>query len=397
MTTIAYDGRYLAADTLGVRGGNRSEQPSCKIAVQDGYAFAFGGFWGHFRQQLMAWALAAFRDADAPDAPEWRGCPAKDVEGAMLVVTPTRGLLVFTDQAPYPDPEAWPFAVGTGGDIALGAMGAGVTAMEAVKLAMRWDLKTGGEVDFIDVEWLDKGVQRWDGTMPSARFPMSVNTPLTNDYELKRGLLPAAHGHRNGVIGRAEMCDHGIVRDTTFTFDASVDLTDWKDDGTTGTMEFETVEIPKPKVRAGAFVCRGSYVFGTACQQCERCLVEWQGMQKRGQDDDFAVVLLPKGFKVAGNGKTARRVPDDCGFTFSSDKPGCGVCNVCRTVAGKPRFETMLLDDPEEPDPNPERSRRIVAELFHKAPMTQQTCIHGMKPYTCSTCRANRTANPYPV
>lgn len=280
MTTITYDGRYLAADTLGVRGGNRSEQPSCKIAVQDGYAFATGGTWGHFRPQLMAWALIHLRDAE----PEWRGCPAKDVEGAMLVVTPMRGLLVFTDQAPYPDPEAWPFAIGTGGDIALGAMGAGVTAMEAVKLAMRWDLKTGGEVDFIDTEWLDKCVQRWDGVMPSAKFPMPVND----------GVIRDTHGTPIRDYVKFE-ADEPV---DTFTFDASVDLTDWKDGGTTGTMEFETVEIPKPKVRAGAFVCRGSYMLGTACRQCERCVAEWQRMQKRGQDDDFAVLLLPKGYEL---------------------------------------------------------------------------------------------------
>ena len=211
MTTLAFDGRYLAADTLGVRGGNRSEQPSCKIAVQDGYAFAFGGFWLHFRQQLMAWALAAFRDADPP---EWRFCPAKEVEGAMLVVTPMRGLLVFTDQAPYPDPEAWPFAIGTGGDIALGAMGAGVTAMEAIKLAMRWDLKTGGEVDFIDTEWIDKGVQRWGGTVSRHTHDVIMDDPA------KDIATPANMSdwwtkdltRRNGVIGRAEMCDHGHVR-----------------------------------------------------------------------------------------------------------------------------------------------------------------------------------------
>lgn len=208
MTTIAYDGRYLAADTLGVRSGNRSELPGCKIEVRDGYSFATGGYWGHYRSQLIAWHVAGH---------DPRSCPGAGVEGAVLVLSPQRELFVFTHEAPFPDPEVAPFALGTGGDIALGAMGAGLTAMEAVKLAMRWDLKTGGEVDFIDTEWIDKGVQRWDGTMPSARFPMSVNTPLTNDYELKRGLLPAAHGHRNGVIGRAEMCDHGYVRATCAT------------------------------------------------------------------------------------------------------------------------------------------------------------------------------------
>jgi len=227
MTTIAFDGRYLAADTLGVRGGNRSEQPSCKIAVQDGYAFAFGGTWGHFRQRLMAWALAAFRDADAP---EWRFCPAKDMDGALLVVTPMRGLLVFTHEAPYPDPEAWPFAIGTGGDIALGAMGAGLTAMEAVAIAARWDLKTGGRIDFIDLEHIDEGVQRWDGGMPPLNDGQVDCLYALNDIEPcgecwrcrqeaeERRVVRCTNGMPlREVIGRAEMCDHGYVRATCAT------------------------------------------------------------------------------------------------------------------------------------------------------------------------------------
>lgn len=247
MTTIAYDGRYLAADTLTVRGGNRSEQPLCKIAVQDGYAFAFGGMWGHFRQQLMAWALAAFWDADAP---KWRFCPAKDVEGALLVVTPMRGLLVFTDQAPYPDPEAWPFAIGTGGDIALGAMGAGVTAMEAVKLAMRWDLKTGGEVDFIDVKWLDKGVQRWDGVMPSAKFPMPVGVPLEDEPANDTAKSQTFKVTGNGMTARRvpDLNEASLV-------EALVEI---------------RREHPNGKIRAkatGICVCEHSYIPST----CETC------------------------------------------------------------------------------------------------------------------------------
>lgn len=256
MTTIAYDGRYLAADTLMVRGGNRSEQPLCKLVARDGFAYAFGGQWWAIAKELIA------RGRRLPDP--------KGLEGVMVTVqASSRQASVITSDVPYPDLEAAPIGFGTGGDIALGAMGAGLTAMEAVAIAARWDLKTGGRIDFIDLEHIDKGVQRWDDVMLSAKFPMPVNVPLEADEPVD-----------------------------TFTFDASVDLTDWKDDGTTGTMEFETVEIPKPKVRAGAFVCRGSYMLGTACRQCERCVAEWQRMQKRGQDDDFAVLLLPKGYEL---------------------------------------------------------------------------------------------------
>lgn len=226
MTTIAFDGRYLAADTLGVRGGNRVEQPLCKIQVSGGHAFATGGQFWAIAGELIDWHAAGHPIAGYPNP--------RGLDGCLVVVEgDTRQCKVFTHEAPYPDLEAAPVAFGTGGDIALGAMGAGLTAMEAVAIAARWDLKTGGPIDFIDLEFIDKGVQRWDGALRG--FP----TPLN------------------------------------------------------------------------------------------------------------AVSLLPKGFRdkelageftVTGNGRTARRVPE-----------------------------------------------------------TRQTCIHGMRPDTCSTCRANRTANLYPV
>lgn len=223
MTTIAFDGRYLAADTMGERGGNRSEHVGCKIHMRDGYVFAFGGYWGHWKTALIDWFLAGERDGKSP---------TRDVSGAMLVINAVRELSVFTHEAPFPDPEVFPFAIGTGGDLAMGAMGVGANAMEAVKVAMRWDIRTGGMVDFIDLEWLDKGVQRWDGLMPTTQFPMPLNTPFTDDatdaaqYAVTDDLpsdvphaspwsgLERALARRTGVIGRADMCDHGYVRST---------------------------------------------------------------------------------------------------------------------------------------------------------------------------------------
>lgn len=237
MTTIAFDGRYLAADTLGVRGGNRSERPSCKIQASDGHAFATGGHWWAIRQYLIDWHAAGHPIADYPNP--------RGLDGCLVVVEgDTRQCKVFTHDAPYPDLEAAPIAFGTGGDIALGAMGAGLTAMEAVAIAARWDLKTGGPIDFVDLEFIDKGVQRWDGVMPSAKLPMPLNTPLEGDGALR--------------------------------------------------------SFPTPQEL----------------------------------------------YRVAGNGMTARR--------------------------------------------------EVVDEL-RKVPLTRQNCVHGMKPDTCSTCRANRTANLYPV
>lgn len=252
MTTIAFCGRYLAADTTGIRSGNRSEYVGRKIEAREGYAFATGGYWGHYREQLIAWAIWPFKDGNVPDA---RSCPGAGVEGAMLMISPQRELFVFTHEAPFPDPEAAPFALGTGGDIALGAMGAGKTAMEAVQIAARWDIKTGGPIDFIDLEWPEKGVQRWDGAFPVPVQTMIVDDPsdnspveaakiiewYTKDMGRKNKMEPRpsrglaglvedadeegnprvslAHElvhtqHAGGVIGRSDICEHGYVRST---------------------------------------------------------------------------------------------------------------------------------------------------------------------------------------
>lgn len=204
MTTIAFDGRYLAADTLGVRGGNRVEQSLCKIQVSGGRAFATGGHWWAIRQYLIDWHAAGHPIADYPNP--------RGLDGCLVVVEgDTRQCKVFTHEAPYPDLEAAPVAFGTGGDIALGAMGAGLTAMEAVKLAMRWDLKTGGPIDFIDLEWIDKGVQRWNGVEPSARFPM----PGWRHFErrsCRKNLRSQATAERRG-----KTCEHGYIPSTCDT------------------------------------------------------------------------------------------------------------------------------------------------------------------------------------
>jgi hypothetical protein len=171
VTTIAWDGRYLAADTLSVRSGNRCERPSCKLAVDGGIAYATGGAFWAIRQQLIDWHQSGHPIDAYPNPRGLDGC-------LVAVEADTRHCSLFAHEVPYADLEAAPVAFGTGGDIALGAMGAGKTAMEAVALAARWDLKTGGPIDFIDMEWIGKGVQRWDGVMPSSKFPMPLNAPL---------------------------------------------------------------------------------------------------------------------------------------------------------------------------------------------------------------------------
>lgn len=167
MTTIAWDGRYLAADTLGTRDGNRSLSELRKLLVSNGRAFATCGNYGPAMERLVEWYEAGHDPENLPNMPK--------ADGGLIVVS-GRQLWVISCEMPYPDEEHPPFTLGSGRDIALGSMDRGATAMEAVQSAIRWDINTGGEIDFIDMEWIEKGVQRWDGLMPSEKCPMPLNT-----------------------------------------------------------------------------------------------------------------------------------------------------------------------------------------------------------------------------
>src|SRR6185312_1506553 len=67
-----------------------------------------------------------------------------DFEGASaLVLCPKRGILIF-DDCGEPDPVQEPFfAIGSGGQVALGAMHMGASAVQAVEAACRWNASCG--------------------------------------------------------------------------------------------------------------------------------------------------------------------------------------------------------------------------------------------------------------
>lgn len=160
MTTIAYDGRYLAADTLALRNGNRSNIKCHKMRLVGAFAYAASGEWASIVGQVVKWHQEG---AVPDDLPPYGG-------GSLTIVNTISGRVwaVAGPQMPYLDEEAAPYAVGTGGDIALGAMDAGATAMEAVAVAIKHDNCTGGDVEFIDMQHTDAGVQVW-GPVPDRR------------------------------------------------------------------------------------------------------------------------------------------------------------------------------------------------------------------------------------
>jgi len=206
MTTIAFDGRYLAADTLTHRHNTPSNMLQPKITVEGGFAYAVGGLWCAMVHDLIRWHEKGADPAEMPKADN----------GSMLVVElSSRRVWCVIHALPYLDEEGPPFTVGSGGDYALGAIDAGLNAMEAVRIASKRDLHTNDTIDFVDLEWAEKGVQRWDGGMPTTRCPMPVR--CTNGMPLR-----------------------------------------------------EVVAMDTEKVAA----CRGSYALGTPCGRCHRCVLE---------------------------------------------------------------------------------------------------------------------------
>lgn len=133
MTTIAYDGSTLAADT-GVTGGGM------KFLTTKVYRLPCGG---------MA-ALAG----DAAAAVAFGTWLAGGQKGKRPSLKPLDGIMVYGDGRAFslttswpPVPLVGPIAAGSGAQAAMAAMLLGKSAREAVELASMIDPDTFGKVD----------------------------------------------------------------------------------------------------------------------------------------------------------------------------------------------------------------------------------------------------------
>lgn len=167
MTTVAWDGRYLASDgrVCGADGRVLGDRvPKVKISPTGrGRWTATAGAgsegdlgWHH------DWLIKGGREPWPDDMREknekggfeglelemWGGgkhkCSWRDDNGRLC-----------TTEAPT--------TLGSGGAIALGALACGRTAMEAVAVAARWDSGTGGVITYVDALHPELGAQIYEG------------------------------------------------------------------------------------------------------------------------------------------------------------------------------------------------------------------------------------------
>ena len=135
MTTVAFDGKSLAADSQTTTGSIRGT--TVKIAKNKaGFLVAGSGDLCVIKQWLN-WVL----DGMPPERQ-----PEHCRESNIIVVDPRGRVTVFEDNAVALSPPRKQWALGTGSDIALGAMAAGADARQAVKIACKLDVYSGGRV-----------------------------------------------------------------------------------------------------------------------------------------------------------------------------------------------------------------------------------------------------------
>jgi ATP-dependent protease HslVU (ClpYQ) peptidase subunit len=142
MTTIASDGKTVAADGQASNGAELTSINNVKITVLGDCVLGFEG-------------LTALR----PVAFDWweRGADPAEVTGAMkdqswgLGVFSSEGVRYFSNDCPYPSFYAYPFAMGTGESFAAGALLAGADSLRAVEVAVQKDIYTGGKITVLEI------------------------------------------------------------------------------------------------------------------------------------------------------------------------------------------------------------------------------------------------------
>ena len=132
MTTIAWDGTTLAGDSLAAIDGCLAAYGLKVYVLTDGRLYGASGRY----QDVLAVRMWLDTGGEKPHITEFAG-----------MVIETNGECSRIEESLVFMPIREPFhAVGSGRDFALAAMALGQTAAQAVALAARFDIYTGGGV-----------------------------------------------------------------------------------------------------------------------------------------------------------------------------------------------------------------------------------------------------------
>jgi len=137
MTTIAWDGKTLAVDSKETCSGTVISTKAKKLYTDIGQYKAVAVCGGSADcQKIIEWIMQG----------EGKGVPS-NLEDSAVIAIDCKGR-AYKYLSPHLNKTKInpPYADGSGWEIALGAMDAGATAVEAVKIASKRDVYTGGRI-----------------------------------------------------------------------------------------------------------------------------------------------------------------------------------------------------------------------------------------------------------
>jgi 20S proteasome alpha/beta subunit len=135
MTTIAVKDGIVAWDSRATKGGTIADDDCQKMIVVQGVRVWFCGSWAD-RDRLVEYLITS--------PPE-----TSPIEGSAIVLHEGNLYTVGCDKRGMwkcPEPLNVPLAIGSGSDHALTAMDCGLSAADAVRMAIKRDINSGGRV-----------------------------------------------------------------------------------------------------------------------------------------------------------------------------------------------------------------------------------------------------------
>lgn len=144
MSTIAIDSTGLVAfDSQTTDSSSGFAFNSDQLKVREFHDFGLVGVVGNagMVERVCGWLRSGAHERDIPSG-EFLAIWLDYSSTIRLYDSDNKGLFV--------SPPA-PYAIGSGGKYAMGAMAAGLSAFEAVAIAKRFDLYTGGDIHCINM------------------------------------------------------------------------------------------------------------------------------------------------------------------------------------------------------------------------------------------------------
>lgn len=138
MTTVAWDGTILCADTLGLYGG--IPHIAHKLWRLHGDRICGGAGTMSTILEMKVWLMEGAQIDKFPSSQR-----SEDWSPILVI---SKGLVELYEKTPWPIiRHETQIAIGSGKEAALAAMACGKTAKEAVKIASLFDINTGQDVD----------------------------------------------------------------------------------------------------------------------------------------------------------------------------------------------------------------------------------------------------------